>query len=244
MMKGVRVSLQRENVISLYRQIATTLRDEMASGRFEPSGRLPGETDMGARFQVSRVTVRLALDVLEAEGLIERRKGKGTFTVGKRVRHPLDSLRSFHDSLSLQGLDAQMRLLSVEQGNSPEPLAPLFGPRCCILRRLHLVDGEAIALGTSHLPLALVDYPWAEAGDKPVYSILKEVTGQDVTGADVELKAETCPDSLASVLGARSGSALLVMERKSFLSGGDCADFTRFHIRSERYSFVLSPRWS
>ena len=237
------MALVRENATALYRQIADRLRDEIAAGRFEPSGRLPTESEIGARFAVSRVTVRLALDRLEAEGLIARRKGKGTFTAGKRVRHPLDTLRSFHESLRLQGLNASMRLLSAATVATPPDLRDAFGPRCLEVRRLHLVEDGPVALGRSLLPPEMEGVDWPAAGLKPIYAILQDVTGKPVGGADIEVKAEAAGEAVAVPLGLPAGAPVLVMGRRSVFAGGGCADRSVFHIRSERYSFVLSHRW-
>ncbi|BAI74302.1 transcriptional regulator (plasmid) [Azospirillum sp. B510] len=239
----VRDKVVRDNATALYRQIADRLRDEIASGRFEPSGRLPTESEIGSRFAVSRVTVRLALDRLEAEGLIERRKGKGTFTVGKRVQHPLDRLRSFHESLRVQGLNAEMRPLSARIVATPPDLRGDFGPRCLEVRRLHLVDGDPVALGRSLLPAALETVDWEEAGRKPIYGILQDIVGKPVGAADIEVKAAAADAEVAAALGLPPGAPVLVMERRSVFVGGACADRSVFHIRSERYSFILSHRW-
>nr|WP_301311746.1 GntR family transcriptional regulator [Azospirillum lipoferum] len=227
----------------MYRQIADRLRDEIAARLFEPSGRLPTESEIGARFGVSRVTVRLALDRLEADGLIERRKGKGTFTAGKRVQHPLDRLRSFHESLRLQGLDATMRPLSARVVATPADLREDFGPRCLEVCRLHLVDGEPVALGRSLLPPALESIDWQATGHRPIYGILQDVVGKPVGGADIEVKAAAADGEVAAVLGLPGGAPVLVMDRRSVFVGGGCADRSVFHVRSERYSFVLSHRW-
>lgn len=237
------MSVVRDNATALYRQIADRLRDEIAARLFEPSGRLPTESEIGARFGVSRVTVRLALDRLEADGLIERRKGKGTFTVGKRVQHPLDRLRSFHESLRLQGLDAEMRPLSAEMVVTPPDLREDFGLRCLEVCRLHLVDGEPVALGRSLLPQALEPVDWQAAGHKPIYGILQDIVGKPVGGADIEVKAAAADAEVAVALGLPVGAPVLVMDRRSVFAGGGCADRSVFHIRSERYSFILSHRW-
>nr|WP_211114075.1 GntR family transcriptional regulator [Azospirillum picis] len=233
----------RDNATALYRQIADRLRDEIAARLFEPSGRLPTESEIGARFGVSRVTVRLALDRLETEGLIERRKGKGTFTAGKRVQHPLDRLRSFHESLRLQGLDATMRPLSARIVATLPELREDFGPRCLEVCRLHLVDGEPVALGRSLLPPALESVDWQAAGHRPIYGILQDIAGKPVGGADIEVKAAAADAEVAAALGLPAGAPVLVMDRRSVFVGGGCADRSVFHIRSERYSFILSHRW-
>jgi GntR family transcriptional regulator len=233
------MSVVRENATSLYIQISGRLKDEISAGRFEPAGRLPSEAEIGERFGVSRVTVRLALDELDREGLIERRKGKGTFVAGRQVRHQLDTLRSFHESLKMQGLNATMRIIKLRAVSTPPHIAPLLGARCAYLERLHLVDHEPIAVGRSYLPSALADLSPKDASRRPTYKLLTRLTGHEITRASVAIGAESAMGDLAESLNVVSGAALLVMERTSFFESGSCAERSTFHVRPERYRFVL-----
>jgi GntR family transcriptional regulator len=227
----------------MYRQIALRLRDEIAAGLFEPSGRLPTEAEIGSRFAVSRVTVRMALDLLETDGLIVRHKGKGTFTADKRMRHPLDTLRSFHESLKLQGLNASICHIQADLTATPRALRDQFGKQCLVAVRLHLVDNNPVALGRNILPSALAGYDWGNAQHTPLYSILADVTGKPISGADVEVKATAAEGDTATLLDVRPGTPLLVMDRRSYFADQSTAVQSTFFIRPERYSFVLSHRW-
>ncbi|MGO4716947.1 GntR family transcriptional regulator [Bradyrhizobium sp. 2TAF24] len=239
--------LVRENATALYQQIADRLRHEIASGQFEPSGRLPSEAEIGARFDVSRVTVRLALDALDKDGLIDRRKGKGTFVAGKEVRHELNVLRSFHETLRRQGLDATMRVTALRMVATPADLKPLFGARqreCLLLQRLHLIDGEPIALGRSHLPIDLDGLSRAEIERRPTYAVIADFAGTPVVQARMELGAQIADVNLAKSLQTTAGAALLTMERTSYFRDGGCAEHSTFFVRPERYRFVLNGIFS
>ncbi|MGO4567528.1 GntR family transcriptional regulator [Rhizobium sp. 2YAF20] len=235
--------LVRDNATTLYRQIAATLRDEIAGGRFNPSGRLPSEADIGARFGVSRVTVRLALDKLAGCGLIERRKGKGTYVAGKQVRHELDTLRSFHESLLLQGLKASMRILSMQSQATPPEIAATLGSgweTCLFVERLHLVDNEPIALGRSFLPAALQGLSRDEVENRPAYALLADTIGQDLERASVTLGAQSADRELESVLLVPRSAALLIMERTSYFADNVAAEHSIFYVRPERYRFAVN----
>lgn len=234
--------LIRENIASLYEQIAARLEAEIRHGVFEPTGRLPSEAALCGRFGVSRVTVRLALGKLEQAGVVERKQGKGTYAAGKQVRHGLDHLRSFHESLLVQGLKAEMRLLSHALAPAPDGLAPALcdaGGRCLLLRRLHTVDGAPLAVGHNYLPVALARLDWARVATQPAYALLQELTGHAVARAELAIKVGAADIALAQALGVPVSAPLLVLERSSCFADGTCCDRSEFYIRPERYEFVI-----
>lgn len=234
--------LSRENATSLYEQIATRLLEEMEAGLFEPTGRLPSESEIGERFGVSRVTVRLALDKLVSEGAVVRKQGKGSYVAGRQVRHGLDTLRSFHESLKLQGLKATMQLLEKKVVMLPKEVRARFAPasKGLFVQRLHLVDGEPVALGESHLPYKLHTFGWEEVEQQPAYSLLADRMGEPPARADIAIRAQAADARLAQLLKVNAGDALLVMHRTSYFASGLCCDQTHFYVRPERYEFVMS----
>jgi len=240
--KKPQIGVSRENATSLYRQIAAYLQEGIEAGLYEPSGRLPSEAQLGEQFSVSRVTVRLALDQLETEGLIVRRQGKGSYAAGKQVRHGLDNLRSFHESLLYQGLKATMKLLDKQRVKVPDEIKPYFkkSSHCLLVKRLHLVDGEPVALGISYLPDALNKTEWDDLEKQPAYNQLSNILGKPPARADMAIRAQGADETLAEILKVPLNHALLVLQRTSYFDDGVCCDRSVFYIRPERYEFYLS----
>lgn len=234
------MTLQRESATSLYEQIAQQLLSEIQQGQFGALGKLPSEAELVERFQVSRVTIRLALAKLGDDGVVERKQGKGTFVAAQQVRHDLDALRSFHDSLLLQGLQPSMRLIGHRLTGVPEELSALFTGQCVTVERLHIVDNEPIAFARSYLTAELAEVDWQQVEQEPLYSVLERVTGKPVLRADMAIRAREADKALAEQLGVKRGTALLVMQRTSWFDDQRCCDRTTFYIRPERYEFVLS----
>lgn len=234
------MTLQRESATSLYEQIAQQLLSEIQQGQFGALGKLPSEAELVERFQVSRVTIRLALAKLGDDGVVERKQGKGTFVAAQQVRHDLDALRSFHDSLLLQGLQPSMRLIGHRLTAVPEELSQLFSGQCVSVERLHSVDNEPIAFARSYLTAELAAVDWQQVEQEPLYSVLERVTGKPVLRADMAIRAREADKALAEQLGVKRGTALLVMQRTSWFDDQRCCDRTTFYIRPERYEFVLS----
>ncbi|MFZ6774400.1 GntR family transcriptional regulator [Undibacterium sp. SXout7W] len=235
--------LVRKNVTSLYEQIASQLRQEIHSNRYEPSGKLPSEAELCEYYGVSRITVRLAIGKLVEEGSVERKQGKGTYVAGKQVRHGLDAIRSFHDSLVMQGLKPEMQLLEKVMQPLPESIQASFSKRtksCVLLKRLHLVDNQPIALGISYLPACIDAVSWDIAERQPNYTLIQNSHHQGVVRADISISCQIADRSLARILKIKTGMPLLVMTRISSFANGECCDHSTFYIRPEGYSFITS----
>jgi len=78
------MALDFTSPVPLYHQVAERLRQQLKTERWEPGKQLPGEHDLCRQFGVTRPTVRQALDNLVREGLIMKRRGKGTFVAEPR----------------------------------------------------------------------------------------------------------------------------------------------------------------
>ncbi|WP_322027464.1 GntR family transcriptional regulator [Burkholderia sp. BCC1977] len=237
------MTLVRDDVTSLYEQIAATLRGEIEQGLYEPTGKLPSEAQLSERFAVSRVTVRLALDRLTDARIVERKQGKGTFAAKQRLRHRLDVLRGFHDSIAGQGARARMELLRMEACDVPPGLRHAFAgdvARCIYLERLHWVDDEPVALAQTCLLPGARAVTFEQAGSMSTYEVLERLLGWRIVDADMSVTAVSAPDDVAGRLRIGAHLPLLVLRRTSRLADGQTCESTVFHIRPERFDLVVS----
>lgn len=235
------MTLVREDVTSLYEQIATTLQREIEQGCYAPSGKLPSEAELSERFEVSRVTVRLALGRLVDAHVVERKQGKGTFVKPARLHHRLDVLRGFYDSLAAQGARASMQLLRMQTCEVPPGLREIFPAdvaNCVYLERLHCVDDVPVSLAqTCMLPEASV-ISREEAQTLPSYDMLNKIDGWHIVDADMSITAVAASRDIAAYLDVPQHAALLVLRRTSRLADGRACESTVFHIRPERFDLV------
>jgi GntR family transcriptional regulator len=153
-----------------YKQIADDLRQRITSGDITPGSKLPSEREMTGQYAASRLTVRQAVSVLRAEGLVDAQHGRGLYV---RTRPPMERLgrarlprppRQVDPGAFLADGDAMRRQPkeqgTISRGPVPQNLAEYFGvepgTEVWILRRLMFVDGEPMQMATSYLPLDLV----------------------------------------------------------------------------------------
>ena len=153
-------ALPRSPGTSLHRQLFVVLRDEITRGVYSDSGLLPKEESLCERFGVSRITVRRALADLAAQGLVERRHGRGTFVLHDRL--PLVRERpslSLIDSLRQTATETQVQVLRVEQVEPPMDVAALLqlapGEKAVHALRLRSMGGTPVMLSDAWVPARL-----------------------------------------------------------------------------------------
>ncbi len=138
----------RQSATPPYHRVKQHLLDALAQGRFPPGALMPSEAELVARFGVSRMTVNRALRELQAEGLIERKQGVGTFAAQlHRVASTL-TIRDLHDEITERGHRHQARVQIARQEAAPAALAQQLGlePGAPVFHTLILHSEEGVPL--------------------------------------------------------------------------------------------------
>ncbi len=200
----------------LYRQVKDAFVKRMADGIWPAGFLLPSETMLAQEVGVSQGTVRKALDELEAENLVVRVQGKGTFVSQhdeKRILFqffklvPDEGVPKFPDSVVLS---AGVRK-ATPQERAGLDLAP--GAKVARVRRVRSIDGVPVILETLSLP----DELFPGITDQPVpnslYAYYAERFGVTIAHAREKLKAVTLNDEEAAILGRKAGHPALSVER-------------------------------
>lgn len=139
-----------------YHQVYVALRGWITDGRFAPGDRVPAEPELCEAFRVSRITVRRAIDELEAEGLLTRRQGSGTF-VAERVPPPPVAMDLSQMSARVANLGRTTQVAELKAAwvrADPATVAALElepGARVHKSSRVRVRDGERLGLVTAWL---------------------------------------------------------------------------------------------
>ena len=108
-------NLLSESSSPLYHQLMQRLAEDIERGKYPVGSRIPPEHELEALYKVSRVTVRRALAELTAEGMLERKQGKGTFVSTPRISQDLKSIHSFHDACKQNGFQSGTIVIHVKE---------------------------------------------------------------------------------------------------------------------------------
>lgn len=189
-----------------YRTIANDLRRQIGAGDLAAGAVLPSEAELAGSYDVSRVTVRKALEVLRDEGLVASRQGYGWFVDGDTVRQSLGALSTIEGQLSDQGRVPQRRVVSF--GFTEDFLEVV---------RVNLADGLPFALVTVWCP--------AELGSSLSRDEVESATFYELLPVDFDHATQTIGAALADerdaeLLEVPAGSPMLVVERRSVDTDG------------------------
>jgi len=148
-------TISRLSKVPLYYQLYQILLDQIRSGVLQPEDMLPSEAELVEEFNLSRSTVRQALDMLVNDGLIHRRRGQGTFVATPTIEQNLSRIISFWEDMRQRGLRPATKVLSSELVAAPEDIAAALqikaGEELANIVRLRLADDEPMSVEHSFL---------------------------------------------------------------------------------------------
>jgi GntR family transcriptional regulator len=233
--------------LPLYRRIETDVRDRIRSGDLAPGAQLPTEIELMDTYEVSRATVRQALRELLAEGLIEIRRGLGTYVTQRRFEHTIGGFYSFSREIERHGLVPGTRVLGlgVESADEAVAVALGVGPGTSVvaLRRLRLAGDDPLVVETSYLPAAR--FPGLERvdfGQVRLYDTLTNAYGCRPTRARETFEPVLVTADEAALLGQRRGEPALRVERVAFDQDDAPIEFCRSTVRGDRYRYSVELR--
>jgi GntR family transcriptional regulator len=218
--------IDRASPVPFYFQLREALMAEIVAGRWAAGDRLPSESEICDHFAVSRTTVRQALAELEAERLIRKEKGRGTFINEPRATSwLLQSSYGFFDEAVAKG--HRVRSSVLHRGVEPMPtwatdaLRLNAGASGVVLKRLRWVDDRLVMYVMNYLIAELADTVLtADLETGSLYRTLQQRSGLGVCGGRRVVEAVAASDDLTNRLETDAGAALLYVESVSWDDDG------------------------
>lgn len=230
-----------------YVQLRRRLEEGIAKGLLAPDSPLPPEREIAALTELSRVTVRKAIQELVNKGSVVQKQGSGSFVTqaSPRVEQSLSRLTSFTEDMARRGLSSTSSLL--ERGifmPSPEEVVALAlsaGDSVARVSRLRRAAGRPMAIEWASLPVAILPDPTEVT--KSLYEVL-ERSGHRPVRALQKISAVNLGREDARQLELEPDAAGLRIERRSYSPQGRVVEFTRSIYRGDAYDFVAELRFA
>lgn len=237
------MEIRPNSALPLYAQLESILAEGIAAGTLPAGSRLPNEEQLVERYGVSRTTVRQTIQNLVRRGLVEIRRGKGTFVLQAKITQELTELSGFVEDMQSLGRQASARLLGKETVPANESVARQLAIRAgtpvVLIQRVRLADNSPLSFDETYLP--------SEIGEKivendletePIFSLLEQKYGTLLLEAEYRLEAVSANPSVARALGIAAKSPIFLIERTSYTTGRLPVDYEKLHYRGDHIRFV------
>ncbi len=232
--------INRQSRVPYYYQLYEILRGKITSGEWKPGDIMPTEAELLGQYNVSRSTVRQAMDMLVNNGQIYRQRGRGSFVAHPTVEQGLSQIISFTEEMQRRGMNAHTEVLSsglvLASAETAQFLQVEPGEELARLERLRMADNEPMSIEESYLVHrycpGVLDQDYATV---PLREMLMREYGLRWAYAKQTIQAIDAPKKIADKLAIKSKASILYIERTSFTEQNTPVEFIRFYHRGDRY---------
>lgn len=228
----------------IYQQLIKILRSLIQSGEYDIGDQFLTESEICTRYEISKNTVNKAVTSLISEGLLEFRKGLGTFIRFKNSQYDLHSLISFTKMAESIGKTPSTEVLEFKKISSDEvsrevrsALQVMEAKPLYYMKRLRLLEGKPSIIETRYVDESLS--PGLKKSDvsRSIIAMWMDKYNLELAGADQTLRAVLLSDENARLLKERTGDPAIERESTGFIENGKPLWFERTLFCGKDYVF-------
>ncbi len=244
--------MDKEYPIPLYYKVYKDIKQKILDGVYKPGDRIPPESELVLSYNVSRLTIRRALEELRSEGFITRAKGKGTFITGKKEEEQMNVLKGFTDKAKEEGFSVRSTVLENRLVEIPTELTSVFGlepgTMVILLKRVRFMNEEPVAIESAYLntsvDVRLLNLLKKDMSKESLYEFLRNDLKIPLLRAFEELEVTQISGSDAKLLSVTPGSCALLRKRYTYTTNNRCVEYVRSIYRGDRYRFKIELKTS
>jgi len=238
-----RQALRGDNHSPLYHQLYSLLKSAILNGAIGTGQQMPTEHQLSQFFDVSRITSKRAMDELANDGLVERRRGKGSHVIYEYQPQPVKApLVGMLEEIESMARHTEVKVITCKQQRPPKPIQDIMamdGAQSALyLVRVRSKDGEPFGYYSS----------WTQGLDKPIsVTQLKEHTrlelfreqGLNITRVTQTISATAADETLARELKTELGAPLISITRHSYTEQEVLADYLQLFYHPDRFQYRM-----
>lgn len=241
-----RDNLKKNVQTPLYAQLAESIRSDIRKGILKRGDLLPTEKELGEYYGVSRITVRGALSILVEEGLVYRKKGRGTIVKKDKLTRQAPGLLGIHEEIRESGSQPETKLLAFEIEDSPpaeikQSLSLHDQEKAVRLERVIYADNEILGTTVAHIPLKIwekIGIRINDLGNQSLYRLLGQ-NGFNLYEAEETIEVIQANNRTAKQLEVSRGFPLFYLKRTVFTKEGIPIECGLNIFRADKYKFKL-----
>jgi len=225
-----------------YQRIQKAIRQRIEGGQLKSGDMVASERELARLHRVSLMTARHALAGLEREGIVERRRGAGTFVAPPRIH--FNKLMSYTEQMLARGLAAFSKVITSKIVEDEQEIAGRLslpsGSKLVKIERVRHTSDEPFAVETCYLPAErfsrLVREPLSKSS---LFSLLESEYSLDLAYADEEVDATAADLRIAQLLEVPRGAPVLRIRQVIYSSNSKPVIYVVGFYRSERHSLLI-----
>ncbi len=234
--------ISKDSPIPLYKQLKMAIEELIESGRWSPNSQVPSERQLCEIFQISRITVRQAINELVEEGRLVRSHGRGTFVGNALLKKHLLPLIGFSQEIQARGQKPGAKVLQFDVTQAPAVIAKALEitqeQKILVVKRLRLADFVPMAVEVVHLPVGLCgDLKKSDLENQSLYEMLKRKVSIIPSRASQQWQAVACPLNEAKLLGIPDKSPVFRIQRTTYTKEDVPFEYVDSFFRGDKYVF-------
>ncbi len=228
--------------VPAYQKIQSAIRKRIESGHLRPGDSVDSERDLARIHQVSLMTARHALVWLEREGVVERRRGIGTFVAAPKIH--FNKLMSYTEQMASRSLTASSKILVAKVIYDEQEIAARLAlpPNSGVIKleRLRHSSDEPFALETCYFSSTeFPDLLSAPLGRESLFKILERDYHVELGYADEEVDATAADPRTAELMAVPRGAPLLRIRQLIYSTKGKAIIYVLGFYRSDRHKLLI-----
>ena len=229
--------------VQLYLQIAEKIRNNIDNGELQVGDKLPSERKLCELYDVSRITIRQALDLLEDERIIQRKQGIGTYVLPSQYNQILNNLYSFSDEIIKKGDKPSTKMLDIQLVRVNDYIHKKTGlmlkAHVFKLTRLRLANDKPLVLEYSYIPQSLApDLDKFNFNKVSLYKTLSNEYQIQIDNAYETLEATILTKEEAELLNKKPKHIAMYIQRYAY-SKGQIVEYTRSLVVGDEYKYTV-----
>lgn len=239
------MSILNKNIgIPYYEQIMEEIKNDIKTNKYKYGELIPKEVELCKYYNVSRPTIRKALEILVKNGNLVRVKGKGTYVSCEKINQEFTkTILNFNQEMQLKGVVPQTKVLEFKILSANKYLSSKLdislGEKIIYFQRLRFVNGEPILIVKTYLPLEKNEFLLkSNLEENSFYNLLKE---QNIFIKKVHRVLETkkAPQEIADYLNIQKDDPIFYFETTAFTQNDTITEFSECHYRGDKNKFII-----
>ena len=227
-----------------YEKIAFDIKEDILSEKYKPNEQLPFEKELCEKYNVSKMTVKKALDLLVNDGLIIKRRGSGTFVkdiTEKEIQRIIEKKQFSGLTTTSIGHKVTSKVLEFKIINATKEIADILKIEedefIYFVHRVRYVDDKAVVIEKTYIPLNLI--PGMKLADvkKSIYGYIKDKLGLNIQSAHSTVRAMKSDELDRKYLNLEKNEPILEVERVAYLDNGKVFEYSFSRHRYDKFEF-------